>query len=88
VDVRESVDTYPDDPRPIIEDTSFIDVVFRIPWTVDVRDSVDIYADDPRPLTVDTILPDKTPPELAVRTAKPFTYILVAAFTVPFTSRV
>ena len=44
VDVRDSVDIYPDDPRPDTELTKeFTDVVVLIiPWTVDVKDRVDI----------------------------------------------
>ena len=72
MDVRESVEIYPDDPRPLIEDTSFIDVAVRIPCTVDVRDSVEIYADDPIPWIEDTRFAVATPPLLAVRTAVPF----------------
>ena len=44
MDVRDSVDIYPDDPRPVTELTKeFTDVVVLIiPCTVDVRDRVDI----------------------------------------------
>ena len=51
VDVRESVDIYPDDPRPDTELTKefAVAVVLIIPCTVDVRERVEIYPNDPRP---------------------------------------
>jgi adenylylsulfate kinase-like enzyme len=54
VDVRLRVEMYPDDPRPCVEDTKFIEVFVRIPWTVDVRLRVEMYPDDPRPCVEDT----------------------------------
>jgi hypothetical protein len=55
VDVRLSVDIYPDDPRPWIDDTELevATVVAIIPCTVDVKLSVDIYPDDPKPFIED-----------------------------------
>ena len=59
MDVRESVEIYPDDPSPCVEDTNcvgFTIEVPRIPCTVDVKESVEIYPDDPRPWIDDTEL--------------------------------
>ena len=52
---------YPDDPSPCVEDTKFIEVFVRIPWTVDVRLRVEIYPEDPRPITEDTDCTDVIP---------------------------
>ena len=44
------METYPDDPRPCVEDTKEGPPVLNIsPWTVDVRLRVDTYPDDPKP---------------------------------------
>jgi hypothetical protein len=47
--VRLRVDIYPEDPKPCVEDTKFMDVLVKILCTVEVRLSVDIYPEDPRP---------------------------------------
>ena len=54
MEVKESVEIYPDDPKPCVEDTNcvgFTIEVPRIPCTVEVKESVEIYPDDPRPDT-------------------------------------
>ncbi len=64
-------------------------VVVSVAVSVAVRVAVLTYPDVPKPLTVDSKFAGVTlPPPPAVRTAAPFTKMLVAALIVPFTSRV